>query len=109
MKAFALLLCLSAIIPARAEDVAYKQERDHFAVILHLVSQREALEKCNALHAWPEPVEKAPRGKAIGCNAFNVGTNTCEIWTPRPAAVNDPASDNLGHELLHCYAGRYHE
>lgn len=34
----------------------------------------------------------------------------CEIWAIRPRIVlGDAAMDTLGHELLHCISGEFHE
>ena len=34
----------------------------------------------------------------------------CELWVPRPVSVNgDPNMDTLGHEVLHCLMGSFHE
>lgn len=36
-------------------------------------------------------------------------TTICVITTSRPVLVDDVWSDTLGHELLHCLMGDYHE
>jgi hypothetical protein len=104
----AILLAIASFV-APADPVIYQTERTIFQMILHFGTQQEVLDKCNSLHTWSTPVERAPRGYAIGCNAFHVTTNVCEIWTPRPKSVDDAATNTLGHETLHCYASRYHD
>jgi hypothetical protein len=40
------------------------------------------------------------------------GERTCEIYLPdekRPREVDDEATLSLGHELLHCMSGNYHQ
>jgi len=38
------------------------------------------------------------------------GVVECEIWASRPRIVlGDAAMDTLGHELLHCISGEFHE
>jgi len=34
---------------------------------------------------------------------------TCELYAVKPETVNDSATATLGHELLHCLLGAYHE
>jgi hypothetical protein len=93
---------------ALADPIEYVRELPEFTVRIHLGTQREILDKCNELHAWPERVEKVPKGKALGCSLFDTQTRVQDIYNPRPKDVDDAATTNLGHELLHAYAGRYH-
>jgi len=38
------------------------------------------------------------------------GTVDCEIFVPRPHQVlGDPDMDSIGHEVLHCLIGSFHE
>lgn len=36
--------------------------------------------------------------------------STCEIWVKRPMQpLGDPDMDALGHEVLHCFIGNFHD
>lgn len=37
------------------------------------------------------------------------GRYTCTLYVERPRRVDDQRTRVLGHELLHCLAGRYHD
>lgn len=93
---------------ASGDPIVPTANRPQFNVVIHMDTQAAVIAKCNALHAWAKEITEAPRGHAIGCNAFYEKLNTCEIWTPTPTKVDDPATTNLGHETMHCYAGEYH-
>jgi hypothetical protein len=90
-------------------EARYTRETTKFTVALHFDTQEHVLAICNGLKAWG-PTPKAPvKGHSIGCNAFDTDTGVCDVYTPRPKFVNDDATLNLGHEVLHCYGGAYHE
>lgn len=108
MKTLILALGLLASIAARAEAVKCPAPVTEFTVRLHFASQQAVLDKCNALHAWPDAVPRAPRGHALGCNAFHPDSKVLEIWTPMPEDRDDAATENLGHEVLHGACGEYH-
>lgn len=39
-----------------------------------------------------------------------LNVSRCEIWAARPRYVlGDPNMDSLGHELMHCIGGAFHE
>ncbi len=110
--AFAALLAIYGLCVAeyaRADErVQYKRETKEFTVRLHFDTQSKVLHECNAMHAWREPIERAPASVAIGCARFDEGTKVCDVYTPAPVFDNDSAMTNLGHEVLHCYAGKFH-
>jgi hypothetical protein len=52
------------------------------------------------------------RGFSILKTNRETGARTCEIYLPdeqRPSEVDDEATLSLGHELLHCMLGSYHD
>lgn len=110
MRRIAALIASSLLITSgHAEDVeASRAEITEFSVRVHFDTQQHILDKCNSLHAWPEPVERAPRGMAVGCSFFDLATKTQDIYTIRPTHVDDSATTTLGHELSHAIFGRYH-
>ena len=50
-------------------------------------------------------------GKAIACSRWNKERTWCEVWAIDPTAVlnNDYHERVLGHEVLHCFKGNFHE
>lgn len=60
---------------------------------------------------WYE--SEAEVSKILGYDAWGFAEwdgETCFIHAPRPNFVrDDPRTDTLGHELLHCLWGEYHE
>lgn len=53
-----------------------------------------------------------PRGEAAWSEweLLADGSVDCEIWVHRPEQpLGDPDMDALGHEVLHCFIGEFHE
>lgn len=90
------------VVPTRNES-AVKVE-----VIFH-DEPRSAVRTCHALGAWPGLTLEQVLRREAGCAAYYRDTNTCIVHVPRPVNVDDNATTILGHEVLHCFRGRYHQ
>ncbi len=56
------------------------------------------------------PLPDGSEGAAMFIYDPETGISACELWVPVPMHVlGDPAMDTLGHELLHCLTGYFHE
>ena len=99
---FLLLACFCA----RAEEVKPTVERTQVTVRVHWMSREALQDKCAELGAWGgvNPHIKRP----VGCDAFNLDTNTADIYAEKPREVDDERTTVLGHELLHALEGKYH-
>jgi len=61
--------------------------------------------------SWVDPGDLEDGVEAESSYYYDEETNTtiCLILAPRPVFVlGDPLMDALGHELLHCLAGEFH-
>lgn len=97
---------------ARAETI--EPQRDLRAVSLEVVwfdDRRAVIRECAAMNTWNELALRSimARHPAPGCTRFYPDSNRCVVYTMRPRSLDDAATTNLGHEVLHCLAGRYHE
>jgi hypothetical protein len=87
-------------------SVPIKPTRDDrtFEVSVLLTTPERAAEICAGYgvnEGFPASVER-------GCTRFFPDEKRCEIVAPTPTHVDDSRTTILGHELLHCVAGRYH-
>lgn len=105
-KSPTLVVLFVVCASAQGEPVEYKRTQAEFTVKIVFGTQDKIRDKCARLGAWGgEP----PRGPGIfGCNVYDKDTNTTIIYTTKPMEVDDEATTTLGHELLHTYAGKYH-
>lgn len=96
---------------ASADDaVRPTRHDDQFKVVLKFMPRRAAFEACQALGVWPGVrFEQVPRNFSAGCNVFDKVDKVCTIITPEPEYVDDDATRNLGHEVLHCARGAFHD
>lgn len=112
MKTLLLLAALVAA-PALAEPVKPTRSDREFTVKLTLVqSVEDGAVACELIGAPWDGHKLAlakRRGTPVGCAKFNLDTKVCEIVAPMPRELDDERTRTLGHELLHCAVGRYHE
>lgn len=66
--------------------------------IITASSEKEMMNK-----AWK--YEEGLQGQAL----YSTNDNKCEIIIYRPRRVDDKATLTLGHELMHCLYGDYHD
>lgn len=52
-----------------------------------------------------EPIDPATYGKAI----MSPDDTVCEVYVTKPVKIDDDHTLTLGHEVLHCVLGRYHD
>jgi hypothetical protein len=53
--------------------------------------------------------ETVPNRVERGCTLFHMDTMECEVIVPVPERLDDQRTLILGHEVLHCAFGRYHQ
>lgn len=78
-----------------------------FSLKVVFMPAQAAFEYCKSMGVWPDVVVR-PR-KAVGCNLYYPDSKRCVVVTPEPTQIDDDKTLNLGHEVLHCVKGRYHE
>lgn len=48
-------------------------------------------------------------GDAVGC-AKRTSPTSCTIWAVEPTSIQDTnRMDTIGHEVLHCFLGKFHD
>ncbi len=51
-----------------------------------------------------------PGGSIVACATFNPTKKTCTIFVRMPKYVkSDMYIEHLGHEVLHCFTGKFHK
>ena len=64
---------------------------------------------CHKLGAWPGYTLQIVRRQAVpGCSVFFRDRGECHVHVLRPQAVDDQRTLVFGHEVLHCFLGKYH-
>lgn len=105
------LLVLVATL-AQAEPVKPTWDYTKFTLEIVFLSDREVADKCASLGAWGGNVKLArsmSRDRPIGCAATYHDTKRCVVYVTKPETLNDARTLTLGHEVLHCALGEYHE
>ncbi|WP_407305623.1 hypothetical protein [Acinetobacter sp.] len=95
------LLVALAACDSGVEPIKPTRDTKDFTVRLNIVSPNEITEVCTKLGTVYE---------ANGCNAFHIPENFCDIYVMMPDSVDDQKKMAiLGHELMHCRYGAYHQ
>lgn len=103
-----LLIALVVVQSARADDQVRCTRSDlKFSVEIQWVSRQQAIDTCQAKGVWPGAHMRPTRD--VGCNVFYLDSKRCVVITPMPRVIDDGATLNLGHEILHCACGVYHD
>jgi hypothetical protein len=89
----------------RGTPVKPTRQADSFTIAVNLGSQQEIAAKCASFGVNENVQTNVERG----CTRFFLDRNHCEVYAPRPEFVDDAATTVLGHEVLHCIAGKYHQ
>lgn len=79
-----------------------------FTLELVFVSKARAIEMCKDLGVWGG---RTPKSEA-GCAIFYPDRQPiphCRVIVPEPVDTDDAATAVIGHEVLHCAKGRYHD
>lgn len=110
------LVLLLAIVPAaQGGTITPERQLTDLQVRVTLLEPDRLVDTCHGLGAWGNTpkhvVAAAMRGSGwVGCSAFNEDTGHCVVYAVRPRHVDDrTAMAVLGHEILHCMWGRWHE
>lgn len=108
-----LLVALTATASGGSKDDPIKAtwEYTEFTVKVTFLSARATALKCASLGAWggnERGALEAIKGGPVGCARIHHDTKVCEVFAPRPDSVDDAKTAVLGHEVLHCILGKYH-
>lgn len=61
------------------------------------------------VHVDPGYVKRECGMHAQGCAFWNKNRDICHIYIhKKPEIVNDDIATLIGHEVMHCYLGKYH-
>lgn len=105
MKYLAPLAFLALLGCQPAQDpVIPTRNTPKFELTVHLMTVEEAAKKCASYGVNDGIDNKIARG----CALYYHDSNRCEVYAPRPEYLDDEHTRILGHEVLHCVAGRYH-
>lgn len=109
IAALAALTCASA---AHGQAVAPAAvDRTSVTVTVRWYESKPAVvAACKRLGAWPAlPPEQVMRHPAPGCAEVRHDAPTCTVHALRPKRLDDARTATLGHEVLHCLWGNYHD
>jgi hypothetical protein len=109
-----LLLALSASASGGRADEPVKPTWDKTSFTLRVIflSPRATALKCARFGAWggnERGALEALKSGPVGCARILHDENVCEVYVSRPETVNDAKTGVLGHEVLHCITGKYHD
>lgn len=94
----ALLLAGCSAIPTR-EPIVPSRTIETMTVTIHQMSQ-------DAVSAFCAD-EGLPRRRA--CTIAYPQEHRCDMYVPSVHFLDDPETETVGHEVLHCFYGRYHK
>jgi hypothetical protein len=111
MRALALTFALIVNAPVCAERVDPTHHFTAFRIEVTWAESSAELERYRRQHGHKRKPGQA--GRPTRLNGFSVlgkrdGELVCLIYAIMPKQVNDDLTTALGHELLHCLAGTYH-
>lgn len=112
VRAAIFALCAVLIAPVQAETVSAKRDNPDFRLTVTFLPESEVAARCAQMGAWGGDLRAARRAQQrgpIGCAAFYPESKRCEVFVVRPETVDDERTRTLGHEVLHCVLGPYHE
>jgi hypothetical protein len=101
-----LILCLIGSQAHAAEPIIPTRDNPEFTLRIIFDTPANIRRECVKLGAWGTSIK--PRSE-VGCTAFNLDTKVCTVYSPTPRELDDNPTAILGHEVLHCMSGRYHE
>jgi hypothetical protein len=105
--AIVAMLIFAASAFAEEELIVPQVRREKVIVVVHWMSQNRVKEICSSMGAWGGV--KPNVSFYIGCNAYHHDTNVCDVYLSDPRNLDDSKTTVLGHEVLHCFIGAYHE
>lgn len=111
-RAAAAMLAVLCAGCASAEGLVGSWNRSEMAVRITWLSQEDAAITCARLGAWGGDERIAllvSRQRPVGCARIDLASGVCHIFAPKPERIDDARTTVLGHELLHCFIGRYHD
>jgi hypothetical protein len=84
---------------------------DKFYVELRMLPKDEVVDTCRSFGLWSNlTVDQVRRSDNVGCNVYHVERKHCVIYAAMPRHMGDLIRfEVLGHELLHCAIGNYHD
>lgn len=95
------------------DEIRPTWEKTSFTVKVNfLPTMRSVALKCAEFGAWggnARGAVTAARGMPIGCARIIHDENVCEVYVARPEQIDDAKVTVLGHEVLHCILGKYHD
>lgn len=101
--------CVAAA--ATAQPLRPTRHQPDFTVSIKFMTKQEVIDTCLALGAWRGvPISAIRRTDNVGCNAYYPDRAHCVIYAAVPRSLDDAIRfEVLGHELLHCAIGAYHD
>lgn len=104
----ALLLFAGASELDAAERVSATLDLTNVTVEVYWMQSEEAIADVRASYEGDFMLDRAAGFSVLKRN-LETGELTCAIYVLKPRMVNDRRTTALGHELLHCLAGAYHD
>jgi hypothetical protein len=106
---FAMLAAFASC--ADAQPIRQQRMDDKFSVELRMLPKNEVVETCRSFGMWSNlTVEQVRRSDNVGCNVYYLDRKHCVIYAAMPRNMGDLIRfEVLGHELLHCAIGNYHD
>jgi len=107
-----LAFAASASGGSAGDEIRPTWESMSFTVKVNFLPLKEVAVKCAGLGAWggnERLALQAIRSRPIGCAAIYRKAGVCEVYVARPERIDDEKVTVLGHEVLHCILGEYHD
>ena len=109
-RAIAGLILLILLGCVQGEKVTPTREMESFTLHVVMLEPDEVVQTCIRLGAWPaDEANAAAKHRHLGCAVARLDAKECTVYSPRPVTVDDQSTTVLGHEVLHCAFGRYHQ
>jgi hypothetical protein len=96
---------------AGAQPIRQQRMDDKFSVELRILPKDEVVNTCRSFGMWSHlTLDQVRRSDNVGCNVYYVDRKHCVIYAAMPRHMGDLIRfEVLGHELLHCAIGSYHD
>jgi len=107
MKKLVLLSVLVITACSNISTLHPTANRSDVKVIMVWDTQPHVKKICSTLGSWGGKMP--PENLSVGCNSYVESENTCVVYATKPVSLDDKFTEILGHEVYHCFSGKYHD
>lgn len=104
------LVLASVVSASLAQPVTPTRNESEVTVkVTWYETRKELVEYCYSIGTWGQaPREFVDKQRHVGCAVFDLNSKVCTVHAVRPKYLDDMLTTMFGHEVLHCFKGRYH-